>query len=108
MPRRIGKFFKERNEMANRVIEFRILLREEVSSIEHLPDVEQMAEQLKDAIYDSDPHSTYIEDVFYEVVYVVNEGEEEDTPKKKLTRTEKLQAAADAGVDTWEDYRGER
>lgn len=26
----------------------------------------------------------------------------------RLTRYERLQAAADAGVDTWEDYRGER
>jgi hypothetical protein len=25
-----------------------------------------------------------------------------------LTRHERLQAAADAGVDTWEDYRGEK
>lgn len=35
---------------------------------------------------------------------------EEEEPKKsrKLTRMEKLQAAADAGVDTWEEYRGER
>jgi hypothetical protein len=27
---------------------------------------------------------------------------------KRLTRQERLQAAADAGYDTWEEYRGER
>ncbi len=27
---------------------------------------------------------------------------------RKLTRMERLQAAADAGFDTWEDYRGKR
>lgn len=26
----------------------------------------------------------------------------------RLTRNERLQLAADAGFDTWEDYRGER
>lgn len=32
-----------------------------------------------------------------------------DTEKpQKLTRMEKLQAAADAGYDTWADYRGEK
>jgi hypothetical protein len=31
--------------------------------------------------------------------------DEVDTPK---TRNERLQAAADAGFDTWEDYRGEK
>ena len=28
--------------------------------------------------------------------------------RKRLTRMERLQAAADAGVDTWEDYREEK
>ncbi len=27
---------------------------------------------------------------------------------KKLTRNERLQLAADAGFDTWDDYNGER
>lgn len=27
---------------------------------------------------------------------------------RRLTRHERLQAAADAGIDTWEEYRGER
>ncbi len=29
-------------------------------------------------------------------------------PARRLTRTERLQGLADRGVDTWEDYRGER
>jgi hypothetical protein len=33
---------------------------------------------------------------------------EEVDPKTKLSRNERLQAAADAGYDTWEDYRGEK
>ena len=33
---------------------------------------------------------------------------EEDERPRKLTRHERHQAAADAGRDTWEDYRGER
>ncbi len=28
--------------------------------------------------------------------------------RHKLTRMERLQGLADSGVDTWEDYRGER
>ena len=30
------------------------------------------------------------------------------TPRRKLTRQEQLEGLADSGVDTWEDYRGER
>lgn len=37
-----------------------------------------------------------------------SEPEPEPKPTRKMTRTERLQAAADAGVDTWEDYRGEK
>lgn len=33
---------------------------------------------------------------------------QEDAVKDRLTRNERLQAAADAGFDTWEDYRGEK
>lgn len=35
---------------------------------------------------------------------------EEDEPRtaRKLTRQEQLEALADLGIDTWEDYRGER
>jgi len=33
---------------------------------------------------------------------------DDDEPRRKLTRNEQLQAAADAGYDTWEEYRGER
>lgn len=29
-------------------------------------------------------------------------------PQRRLTRQERLQEMADAGCDTWEDYRGER
>ena len=29
-------------------------------------------------------------------------------PTRKLTRQERLQAAADAGHDTWDEYRGDR
>jgi hypothetical protein len=33
----------------------------------------------------------------------------DDRPeRRRLTTYERHQAAADAGVDTWEDYRGER
>ena len=28
--------------------------------------------------------------------------------RKKLTRQERLQGLADRGIDTWEDYRGEK
>lgn len=28
--------------------------------------------------------------------------------RRKLTRAERLQGLADRGIDTWEDYRGER
>lgn len=37
-------------------------------------------------------------------------AEHERAPRRrrKLTRNERLQAAADAGVDTWEELRGER
>ena len=34
--------------------------------------------------------------------------EPKERPKRKLTRNERLQAAADAGFDTWDDYNGER
>lgn len=33
---------------------------------------------------------------------------EDDTPPRKLTRNEQIEALADSGCDTWEDYRGER
>jgi uncharacterized Zn finger protein (UPF0148 family) len=33
---------------------------------------------------------------------------EDDDPPRRMTRQERLQAAADAGIDTWEEYRGER
>jgi len=36
------------------------------------------------------------------------EPEEDDEPRRKLTRTERLQGLADSGTDTWEEYRGER
>lgn len=38
---------------------------------------------------------------------VVYPADQEHTCRR-LTRTERLQAAADAGFDTWEDYRGEK
>ena len=53
--------------MPKRTIEFTIEMREEVSSSEHTADIEQIAEQLKDAIYESDPHHTYIKDVYYKL-----------------------------------------
>ena len=53
-----------------RIIEVRIIMKEEVSTDEMLPDIEQMAEQIKDQLYDTDPHNTYVEDVTYEVKYV--------------------------------------
>jgi hypothetical protein len=31
-----------------------------------------------------------------------------DAPPRKLTREERLQRLADSGVDTWEEYRGEK
>lgn len=34
--------------------------------------------------------------------------DQEDRPKRKLTRNERLQAAADRGFDTWDDYNGDR
>ena len=39
---------------------------------------------------------------------LVEEVEEEIQDKRPLTRNEKLQRMADAGMDTWEDYRGEK
>lgn len=33
---------------------------------------------------------------------------EDDEPRRKLTRNERLQGLADSGVDTWDSYRGER
>lgn len=33
---------------------------------------------------------------------------EEHEPVRRMTRAERQQALADSGVDTWEDYRGER
>ncbi len=33
---------------------------------------------------------------------------EPEEPRRKLTRQERLQGMADRGVDTWEEYRGER
>ena len=36
----------------------------------------------------------------------VEEGDIDD--QKPLSRSEKLQRSADAGFDTWEDYRGEK
>jgi hypothetical protein len=41
---------------------------------------------------------------------VVDEEPDEEDPAfpRKLTRQERLQGMADRGVDTWEDYRGER
>ena len=35
-------------------------------------------------------------------------GHVEESEPRILTRMERHQAAADAGRDTWEDYRGER
>lgn len=52
---------------------------------------------------------------FYIVEYDVEgavepvELPDDDTPRlRPRTRYERLQAAADAGFDTWEDYRGEK
>ena len=36
------------------------------------------------------------------------EEEDRQQARRRLSRTERLQAAADAGVDTWEEIRGER
>ncbi len=36
------------------------------------------------------------------------EDHEEPEPPRKLTRQERLEAMADSGCDTWEEYRGER
>jgi len=36
------------------------------------------------------------------------DADEPDEPKRKLTRNERLQALADSGCDTWEEFRGER
>jgi hypothetical protein len=37
------------------------------------------------------------------------QADRDDRPeRRRLTTYERHQAAADAGVDTWEDYRGER
>ena len=47
--------------------------------------------------------------VFYndtcERCYELEHGKE---PRRKMTRNERLQEAADRGCDTWEEYRGER
>ena len=36
------------------------------------------------------------------------DDEDDATPRRKLTRQERLQGLADSGCDTWADYRGER
>lgn len=40
---------------------------------------------------------------------IIEERSDEDAESpKKLTRQEQLEALADRGTDTWEEYRGER
>jgi len=38
----------------------------------------------------------------------IEQGLIESSRRRKLTRYERLELAADAGHDTWDDYRGER
>jgi hypothetical protein len=38
----------------------------------------------------------------------VSDDQVSNKPRRKLTREERLQRLADSGVDTWEEYRGEK
>jgi hypothetical protein len=57
-------------------------------------------------IYEAEQFREAVEDLLSEEADFIAEVEPE--PKRKLTRQERLEGLADSGVDTWEDYRGEK